>query len=83
VASGEAAECSREGTPKQVADCRSGWYLRPRENPPLLQENGHDIVDSEELEFLMTGPEAPGANEDRHRSGSTKRAVIPLDAKIL
>jgi len=63
-------------------DHRAGWYWRPRENPSLFQENGHNIVSREELEFLMTRPESRCPNEDRHRSGGTYRAIIPLDAKI-
>jgi hypothetical protein len=74
--------CSRKGAPKHVADGRSRWYSRPRENPSLFQGNGHDILGREELEFLMTRAESRGANEDRHRSRSTGRAIIPLDAKI-
>jgi hypothetical protein len=76
------AACSRKGAPKHVADGRSRWYSRPRENPSLFQGNGHDILGREQLEFLMTRAESRRANEDRHRPGSTDRAVIPLDAKI-
>jgi hypothetical protein len=76
------AECSREGGPKQTSERRSGWYSRARKDALLLQGNSHDIIGREELELLMTRSESRGANEDRHRSRSTGRAVIPLDAKV-
>jgi hypothetical protein len=64
-----------------VSEHGCGYVSRSGDDSPLLRKNGHEIINREQLELLMTAAKSRSTHEDRHRFGNPDRAVIPIHAK--